>query len=436
MRSVYAERRRQVIEAMGRGTMLVFSAPTAIRNHDVEHEYRQDSDFFYLTGLDEQESVLVLQAGADAEFVLFVRPRDKVRETWDGERIGVDGAVEHFGANGAFPLEEFSTRLFEMLKGQSRLFYSLGRNTAQDEQVLGALRRLRERSRRGDTGPTSIVEPSTILHEMRLLKGKEEIELIARAIEITNAGYHALYERTRPGMGENELDGILRERFRTLGSERCAFAPIVASGRNGRILHHRRNDRVMKAGELVVVDSGAEYGYLAADITRTFPVSGRFTDIQRRAYEIVLDAQERAISSVRPGTTLDEVHSAAAIRLCAGLVELGILTGDVSELIESDAFKKYYMHRTSHWLGMDVHDVGDYFVDKQPRPLVAGMVFTVEPGLYFGADDPAVPEALRDTGIRIEDNVLVTEDGVRNLSAAIPKTTRDIEALMHSTGAV
>jgi Xaa-Pro aminopeptidase len=432
MHREYVERRRRVIDAMGQGTMIIFSAPTTIRNNDVENEYRQDSDFYYLTGLDEQDSVLVLVAGSSTPFCLFVRPRDPERETWDGERIGVDGALERFGANAAYSREELHVKLFDLLKGQTRLFYSLGRNAKEDELVLDVLRRLRERSRRGDKGPSSIIEPSTILHEMRLVKCPTEIEKIMRATEITAAGYRALFERTQPGMGEYELEGILRERYRALGAERHAFAPIVASGRNGRILHHRRNDRVMKAGELVEVDSGAEYGYLAADITRTFPVSGRYTDIQRRAYEIVLDAQEQAIASVRPGTTLPAIHGVAVRRLCSGLVELGILKGEVDELIERDAYKKYYMHQTSHWLGMDVHDVGDYFVDGKPRRLQPGMVFTVEPGLYFGADDLAVPAGLRDTGIRIEDNVLVTEQGYLNLSTGVLKSVRDIEDVMQN----
>jgi Xaa-Pro aminopeptidase len=433
MDSVYADRRRRVLEAMGQGTLVVFAAPTAIRNHDVEHEYRQDSDFYYLTGLDEQECVLVLRAGSERPFTLFVRSRDPKRETWDGERVGVDGATGQFGANTAFAIEELSKQLLELLKGQSRLFYAAGRNHENDATIFSALRTLRERARRGDTGPTSLIEPSTILHEMRLLKSQEEVSATSRAIEITKAGYLSLFERTQPGMGEFELEGLLRERFRALGAERCAFPSIVASGRNGRILHHRKNNRIMKAGELVVVDSGAEFDYLAADITRTFPVSGTFTDLQKKAYETVLDAQRLAMESVRPGATLDDIHWAAAKRLCTGLIELGLLEGSLDELLDSDGFKKYYMHRTSHWLGMDVHDVGAYFVEGKPRPLVPGMMLTVEPGLYFD-DDPRIPEGLRDTGIRIEDDVLVTSSGYVNLSTGIPKQPREIEALMRRGG--
>jgi len=430
MHPAFAERRRQVIESIGQGTMVVFAAPTAIRNHDVEHEYRQDSDFYYLTGLDEPDSALVLQAGSESPYALFVRPKDALRETWDGERIGVDGAVQLLDANAAYPIEELSAKLFELLRGQSRLFFAIGRDSHQDSVVLSVLRKIRERSRRGDKGPTSIVEPSSILHEMRLRKSAIELMHLGRAIEITRAGHHSLFEKTVPNVGEFELEGILRERFRALGSERCAYAPIVASGRNARILHHRRNNRIARDGELILVDAGAEYEYLAADITRTYPVSGKFSAIQRKAYEIVLNAQEQAIGAVKPGSTLDEIHNIAAKRLCAGLIELGILKGDVSELWETDSFKRYYMHRTSHWLGMDVHDVGDYFADGKPRQLEPGMVLTVEPGLYFSADDPDVPEGLRDNGIRIEDDVLVTEHGVANLSGSIAKSVEDIEAIM------
>ncbi|MGC4065371.1 MAG: aminopeptidase P N-terminal domain-containing protein [Polyangiaceae bacterium] len=432
MLSVYAERRRRVLDSIGSGTLIVFAAPTFIRNHDVEHEYRQDSDFYYLTGLDEPESVLVLGASEDAPFLLFVRPKDPVRETWDGERIGVDGAVAHFGANAAFPIGELPNKLVELLKGKDRLFYALGRHEPDDAIVLGALRRIRERARRGDKGPQCVVEPGSVLHEMRLFKDDTEVESLRRAIEVTREGHHALFERTRAGMGENELDGILRERFRSLGSERCAYTPIVASGRNARILHHRRNDRVFHDGELILVDAGAEYGYQSADITRTYPVSGRFSDAQRRAYEIVLAAQASAIEAARPGKTLDDVHHAACRVLCSGLIDLGILSGSIDELIDSDAFRRYYMHRTSHWLGMDVHDVGDYFVDGKPRPLQPGMVITVEPGLYFDASDPSVPEGLRDVGIRIEDDVLITASGASNLSESIAKSVFEIEGMMQS----
>lgn len=430
MYRAFAERRRQVLKDMGQGLMVVFSAPTAIRNNDVEHEYRQDSDFYYLTGFDEPESMLVLQAGETQSYTLFVRPKDALRETWDGERLGVDGAIARLGADFAFGVDEFASKLLEMLKGHSQLFYAIGRVSEHDCTVLTAIRKLRERSRRGDKGPTAILEPSTILHEMRLRKSTEEVEQLSRAIEITCSGHHALYERTRPGMGEYELEGILRERFRALGSERCAYSPIVASGRNGRILHHRRNDRLIGDGDLVLVDAGAEFGYFAADITRTYPASGKFTPLQRQAYEIVLSAQELGIAAAVVGATLDEVHNVAAKRLCAGLIELGILSGEVNDLWETDAFKRYYMHRTSHWLGMDVHDVGDYFLEGKPRPLEPGMALTVEPGLYFSADDPAVPEGLRDVGIRIEDDILVSAQGPINLSAAIVKSVRDIELMM------
>ncbi len=430
MLTAYAERRKRMLEGMGNGVLVLFAAPVTCRNNDVEHEYRQDSDFYYLTGLDEPESVLVLTANAEKPFVLFVRPRDGERETWDGERIGVDGAMTRFAADLAYPVSELPARLLELLKGQKRLFYGLGRQQKNDLAVIGALQQLRERVRRGEAGPTEIVEPSTVLHEMRLIKTDVELEALQRAIAITADAHHALLAQTRPAMAEYELEAILREQFRRRGSERCAYTPIVASGRNARVLHHRRNDRTIGDAELVLVDAGAEFGYMAADITRTFPSNGRFTQPQRQAYEIVLRAQERAIAAVVPGATLDDIHFTAVREICAGLVELGILPGTGQAVLESDAYKKYYMHRTSHWLGMDVHDVGAYHVDGRPRPLVAGMVLTVEPGLYFAAEDAAVPDGLKDVGIRIEDDILVTECGPVNCSSAIAKTVDEIERMM------
>lgn len=430
MLSMYLARRQRVLEAMGKGVLVLFAAPSTLRNNDVEHEYRQDSDFHYLTGLDEPECALVLTAGSDQPFVLFVRERDPERETWDGERIGVDGALEQFCANTAHAIQDLPKRLLELLKGQQRLFYAVGCHGKHDQIVIQTLQSLRGRVRRGETYPTEIIESSVLLHEMRQIKSDAEIGRLRRAIEITEQAHHAVISRARPGMGENELDAILRERFRALGSERCAYPPIVASARNGRILHHRRNDRMIGSGELVLVDAGAEFGYMAADVTRTFPSSGTFSPIQRRAYDIVLRAQECAIRAVRPGKTLDDVHAAAVKELCSGLIELGILSGTSETAVESESYKKYYMHQTSHWLGMDVHDVGTYFKDGAPRLLAPGMVLTVEPGLYFAAEDEAVPEGLKDVGIRIEDDILVTATGCENLSAAIVKNAVDIERMM------
>lgn len=426
----HVERRAEVLKRLDTGILILFAAPIAYRNNDVAHEYRQDSDFYYLTGFDEPESVLVLAPGREKPFQLFVLPRDPERETWDGERAGVEGAVERFGADAAYPTSEFPTQLAELLKGRNRLYYALGRERSSDEMVLSALARLRERVRRGETCPTEIIEPSTILHEMRLSKDADEIASVRRAMQITMAGHHALLTSVHPGMAEYELEAVLRQRFRRRGSERCAYPPIVASGRNARILHHRRNDRVIQNNELVLVDAAAEFGYLATDITRTFPSSGKFLPLQRIAYEVVLRAEERAISTVAPGATLEDVHRAAVEELCVGLIDLGILTGSPQDVLETKAYQKYYMHRTSHWMGMDVHDVGNYFVDGQPRPLAPGMMLTVEPGLYFAAEDPAVPEGLKDVGIRIEDDVVVTASGVENLSQCIVKTVDDIERMM------
>lgn len=432
MLSVYAERRARVLKELENAILILFSAPICYRNSDVAHEYRQDSDFYYLTGFDEAESTLILVPGSEHPYQLFVLPKNPERETWDGERAGVEGAIERYGADAAYPIGELPSRLADLLKGKRRLFYALGRDSKNDELILTALGRLREQVRRGESCPTEIIEPSTVLHEMRLIKSESEIDNLRRAISITAQGHDALLKAVRPGVAEYELEAVLRGKYRALGSERCAYPPIVASGRNARVLHHRRNDRTIEDGELVLVDAAAEYGYIAADVTRTFPSGGRFSAIQRQAYEIVLRAEERAISVVKPGATLEAVHQAALDELCAGLVELGVLSGTAQEIIAAKSYQKYYMHRTSHWLGMDVHDVGLYFCEGRPRSLVAGMVFTVEPGLYFPREDDAVPEGLKDLGIRIEDDVLVTESGVENLSQAIPRAVDDIEGIMSS----
>jgi Xaa-Pro aminopeptidase len=278
--------------------------------------------------------------------------------------------------------------------------------------------------------PTAIVEPSTLLHEMRITKSDLELDTIRQAVGISAVAHHAVMSQVRPSMREYELEAILRYEFRRNGSERCAYESIVASGPNARTLHYRRNDRTLQDGDLVLVDAGAEYHYMASDITRTFPCNGRFAPLQRKAYEVVLDAQRAAMDTIAPGVTLDDVHMAAVRVLCTGLIELGILAGPVEQVLESEAYKKYYMHRTSHWMGLDVHDVGAYYVEGRPRPLAPGMVLTVEPGLYFPDDELAVPVGLRNCGIRIEDDVRVTETGVENLSSGIAKTVDEIEALM------
>ncbi|HVU05306.1 MAG TPA: aminopeptidase P N-terminal domain-containing protein [Polyangiaceae bacterium] len=424
---VFAERRARVLEAMKSGVLVVFSAPQAIRNNDVEHEYRQDSDFHYLAGFDEPESVLVLSRVHEKPFVLFVRPKDPERETWDGPRAGVDGAVAEFGAVEAFPIAELAQRLPDFLENADRLYYRIGRDRAADDRVLSALERTRPRARRGSSYPTEIVDTETVLHELRRKKDAGEVALLQRAIDITAEAHVAAMAAVRPGMHEYEIEALLRGVFRRNGSERPAYAPIVGSGANSTILHYHQNDRKMDAGDLLLVDAGAEYGYYAADVTRTFPVSGEFTPPQRRIYDLVLAAQDASIAATKPGATLDAVHAESVRVITEGLVELGLVQGPVDAAISEERYKRYYMHKTSHYLGMDVHDVGRYFVGGKPRPLEEGVVFTVEPGIYVAAHDDQAPAEYRGIGVRIEDDVLVTADGCRVLSEAIPKRRRDVE---------
>jgi len=413
---------------MGDAALVVFAAPYLLRNNDVEHEWRQESDFHYLSGFDEPDSVLVLRGGSEPRFVLFVRPRDPDREAWDGPRAGVEGAVSEHGADVAFPLSELAAKLPGLLGNVQSVHYALGRVRTNDDVVLRALDAVRKLARRGTaTYPSSIVDPSAVLHEARLIKGPDEIACIERAVAITALGHAAVMAKTKPGMFEYEAEALLRGIFRQQGSERHAYPPIVGSGPNATILHYRKNDRRMLAGDLLLVDAGSEYDYYASDVTRTFPVSGTFTASQRTVYELVLKAELEAIAAVRPDATMESVHNAAARILTQGLMDLGIISGPLEEALAEKRYRPWFMHGVGHWLGMDVHDVGAYFPDRKPRPLVAGMVITVEPGLYFTEQDARVPAEFRGIGVRIEDDVLVTETGARVLSEAIPKHIDAIE---------
>jgi Xaa-Pro aminopeptidase len=432
MQPIHAERRRRLLAAIEPAVMILPAAPLAIRNNDVEHEYRQDSDVFYLTGFDEPESVVLLRGGAQDPFVMFVRPRDPEREVWDGARAGVDGAVQSFGATAAHPIGELAEKLPDLIQNTERLYYRFGQRREFDEIVLHALERVRGRAKTGVWAPSEIVDPATVLHEMRLLKSKEELDLMRRAVEITRDAHVEAMHQTRPGMYEFEVEAVLRAAFRKHGAERTAYQPIVGSGPNATVLHYRRNDRQMKDGDLLLIDAGCEYGYYASDVTRTFPVGGRFTPAQREIYDIVLEAQHASIAAVRPGATLDDVHRASVKVIAAGLLRLGLISGSLEQVLEEQRYKTYYMHRTSHYLGMDVHDVGRYFDPAapfspgKPRALASGMVITVEPGIYI-AENAEAPERYRGIGVRIEDDVLVGPEGPIVLSDGIPKQPEDVE---------
>ena len=431
-------RRRAALERLGAGVLVLTAAPVHVRNHDVEHPYRQDSDFFYLTGLDEPESVAVItNRHAEHRYVLFVRPRDPERETWDGPRVGVEGAVSKLGADAAFPISELAERLPGYLANAPRVMYALGRDPQMDQRFLAALSLTRRRQRLGVLAPNEIVDTSAIVHPMRLAKSAGELAAMERAVAATHDAHVAAMKAARPGAYEFEVEAEIVRAFRRHGCERPAYEPIVGSGPNATILHYRKNDRRMEDGDLLLIDAGGEWGYQAADVTRTFPISGTFTAPQRKVYEAVLRAQLAACDAVRPGATIEHVHQVTVRAITEAMVEIGLIEGPVDDAIEHERYKAFYMHRTSHWLGMDVHDVGSYYVydgdsaKTKPRAMEAGAVLTVEPGIYVARDAKA-PREFLGIGVRIEDDVLVTETGHRNLTAAIPKDPSELERLLAS----
>jgi Xaa-Pro aminopeptidase len=423
----FVRRRKRIQASMESGVLVLFAAEAKLRNNDVHYAFRQDSDFYYLTGFDEPDAVLVLFASsAGARSVMFVNPRDPEREIWDGKRLGVDGALA-LGIDAAYPVAELEQRLPELLKDQTRLYCRFGWDKRGDEKIFRALGAARAQARKGAGYPTELVDADTLVHELRRIKEPAEVGLLERAIAISADAHRAAMAAARPGLFEYEVESILRGVFQKGGSERVAYEPIVGSGENATVLHYVHNRRRMEDGDLLLIDAGCEYGYYAADITRTFPVNGRFSAPQREIYELVLDAQLAAVDAARPGATLDDVHRAAVGVICEGLVRLGVLSGSAEQAEEKGSYRPYFMHKTSHYLGMDVHDVGRYFEASKPRPLERGVVITVEPGLYFAREVDGPAARYRGIGVRIEDDVLIEPEGARVLSAAAPKSVRDVE---------
>lgn len=426
--SLHASRRAELLERVASCVAVLPSAPVAIRNNDVEHEYRQDSDLQYLTGFTEPESVLVLSnVHPEHRAVMFLRPVDPEREVWDGPRLGVDAAAAALGVDAAFPIAELAQRLPDYLGNARRVLYAAGRDRAFDERLFAALAHTRRLERKGISCPTEIHDPAAVLHEMRLRKSPEELVTMRRAAEITREAHLRAMRVARPGRYEHEVEAVLLETFRAAGSERPAYGPIVGSGPNATVLHHRRNDRRLEEGELLLVDAGCELGYYACDVTRTFPVSGRFSPEQRALYDVVLAAQKAAIARVAPGATVDEVHMVAVEVITEGLVRLGLVEGPTETAIAEGRYRRLFMHRTSHWLGMDVHDVGSYLRDGAARPLEPGFVLTVEPGIYVSPKDEQVEARWRGIGIRIEDDVVVVPEGHQLLTHDIPKEVGELE---------
>ncbi len=446
--TVYKARRRAYMDALGPDAVaLIHSPPESVRNGDAHYRYRQSSDLYYLTGFTEPGATLVLRPGADSERVtLFVRPRDPEQEVWHGRRAGVEGAVARFGVDKAHPVGELRERLPALLENVEALHYSLGIDPGFDRLVASIIARMRRTERRGKRPPRAVVDPRGLLHEHRLHKAPDELALLRRAAAITCAGHCEAMRAAGEGVGEQQLEAVLEFVFRVNGGVGPGYGSIVGAGENATILHYIDNCALIDAGDLVLIDAGCEYGLYTADVTRTFPASGRFSDAQRRVYELVLETQKAAVAAVAPGATIDGIHEQVVEQLTAGMIDLGLLSGSVAERIEDNSYQRFYMHRTSHWLGLDVHDVGDYQREQRSRPLEPGMVITVEPGLYiarevrYQEDDEdklwVAPEELAGIGIRIEDDILVTADGHEDLTAAAPKEIADVEAMCGEASAL
>lgn len=430
---IFAERRRRFIHAIGDGGIAILpSAPISLRTGDVEYLYRQDNDFYYLTGFAEPESVAIIAPGEKEEFSLLARPRDPERETWTGRRAGLEGAVADYGANRAFPIDDLDSVLRRYLEKAERVYFPLGVNERMNSRVLELVRHAQTMRPRLGSGPHAILDPRAIIHEERLRKRPEELEAMRHAIAISAEAHRAAMARARGAMMEWEIEALVDYTFRSRGAAGPSYPSIVASGANAATLHYINNDRRMETGELLLIDAGCEYGFYASDVTRTFPIGARFSPLQRDLYEIVLEAQRAAIEAIRPGVKFDDPHEIAVRILVEGMCRVGLLAGSSEQALGDGSWRRHYMHRTSHWLGMDVHDVGLYRVGGESRTLEPGMVLTVEPGLYVAARDDRAPERFRGVGIRIEDDVLVTADGHEVMTVAVPKTVAEIESLTTS----
>lgn len=429
--SIFKKRRSHVMQHMGEGVAIIPTAPMRNRNRDVDYPYRPDSDFYYLTHFPEPEAVAVFVPGrAHGEYILFCRERNPEKEIWEGRRAGLEGAREIYGADDAFPIDDIDDILPGLLENRAKVFYNMGRFFGFDTRLIGWVNEVRGKSRNGVHAPGEFVDLNHIVHEMRLFKGPEEIRLMKRACKVSAQAHRRAMQVCRPGMKEYEIEAELLYEFKKAGSEFPAYPPIVGGGANSCILHYTENRSELKDGDLLLIDAGAEFDGYAADMTRTFPVNGRYSGEQKAIYEIVLEAQLAAIREVRPGKHWNEPHESAVLVLTQGLIDLGLLKGSADGLIENGDYKRFYMHRTGHWLGMDVHDVGDYKVDDVWRLLEPGMVLTVEPGIYIADGAKDVPPRWWNIGVRIEDDVLVTRDGNDVLSRDLAKTVDEISALM------
>ncbi len=428
----FSQRRHQLMELMEPNSIAVLTAaPERIRNRDCEYAYRQDSDFQYLTGFPEPEAVAVLMPGRpQGEYLLFCRDKDRSKEIWTGFRAGPEGARQDYDADDAFPIGNIDDILPGLIEGRERVYHDLGKNQGFDQQLMGWLNQIRAQSRSGAQPLGEFIALGHTLHELRLFKSAAEIKIMTKASEISAQAHCRAMQQCRPGWYEYQLEAELLYDFMRQGARAPAYNTIVGSGANGCVLHYVENSSKMKSGDLVLIDAGCELECYAADITRTFPVNGKYSKPQQALYELVLASQYAAIDQVKPGNHWNQPHQAAVQVLTQGLLDLGLLEGSVDELIEQQSYNRFYMHRTGHWLGMDVHDVGEYKVGDKWRSLEPGMAMTVEPGLYVAPDDMSVDEQWRGIGIRIEDDVVVTRSGCTVLTDGVPKQVKEVEQLM------
>lgn len=428
--NIFSERRRKAGEQIPGAALVVAAHPEYIRNHDCHFPYRQDSNLFYLTGWEEPESVLVYRPGLQPETVMFVRRRDIERETWDGFRYGPEGCEREFKVDKSYPIDEFQKVAPQLLKEVDRIYYRQYKNPEMDKQMRDVLEAVKALQGRTGAGLLSIHDADILLGELRLIKSEYELTQLREACEISAQAHLAAMRFTRPGVTERQVQGVLAHNFFMRGSAREGYNYIVASGNAATTLHYNFNDQVCKDGDLLLIDAGAEYNYYTGDITRTYPVNGKFTDEQARVYEGVLKVQKEICEFVKPGIVFKDLHEMGTSLLTDLMLELGLLSGRKEDLIQSLAQKKYYPHGIGHWLGMDVHDAGLYFKKGEPRPIEPNMCFTIEPGLYIPVDDASAPEKYRGIGVRIEDNLRVTSTGSENMTSSVPKEIVDIEKVV------
>jgi Xaa-Pro aminopeptidase len=428
--NVYSDRRARFVDGLEGAAAIFAAAPVRTRSGDVVYPYRASNDLLYLSGFDEPGSLLLLRPGDDPAVVLFVRPSDPKKEQWEGKRAGVVGAVDHYGVDAAFSIKELKKRLPKLLRNKRDLYYAIGDNRDLDRSVLSAISTLRSTKGKPNQAPRRIVDPRDRIHALRRVKGAEELALMRKAADITAEAHADIMKRLKPGQMEYEVESILNHAFRMGGAVGSGYPTIVGGGANATVLHYIENREPLREGTLVLIDAGAEYRHYNADITRTFPVGRSFTPVQKLLYEAVLTVEKEAISRIKPGVTVHDMNMWSKRAMTQVMIDMGLLNGDLDALFEEKSYERFYMHNLGHYLGMDVHDVGPYLIEEGVGlPLEPGVAITIEPGIYISADAEGVPDEMRGIGIRIEDDVIVTENGCDVITTAAPKEVDDIEAL-------